>query len=183
MSTNFGAGFHVAPGRAVDASAYDRFTGRWSRLFVPAVLSAAEVAPGYRVLDMATGTGEAALMTLPMVGASGLVIGADICASNAESCARPVEGTVVLAGGHGWPSIVIQGRQFRCCDMPAWLAVLSGPGSRIEGVPPRPSYWGLRGSVCHLDPRPGTNVGHSCRCAQPLPPGAAEYNPSLFRTG
>ena len=43
MSTSFGAGFHVAPGRAVDASAYDRFTGRWSRLFVPAVLSAAEV--------------------------------------------------------------------------------------------------------------------------------------------
>jgi ubiquinone/menaquinone biosynthesis C-methylase UbiE len=77
-STNFGAGFHVAPDRAVDASAYDHFTGRWSRLFVPTVLAAAEVAPGCRVLDVSTGTGEAALMTLPMVGASGLVIGADI---------------------------------------------------------------------------------------------------------
>jgi ubiquinone/menaquinone biosynthesis C-methylase UbiE len=30
------------------------------------------------VLDISTGTGEAALMTLPIVGASGLVIGADI---------------------------------------------------------------------------------------------------------
>jgi SAM-dependent methyltransferase len=78
MSINFGSGFHVAPGRAVDTSAYERFTGRWSRLFVPAVLAAAEVAPGYRVLDISTGTGEAALMTLPIVGASGLVIGADI---------------------------------------------------------------------------------------------------------
>src|SRR3984893_19049994 len=78
MNTNFGAVFDVAPGRAVDASAYDRFTGRWSRLFVPAVIAAAEVAPGCRVLDVSTGTGEAALMTLPMVGASGLVIGADI---------------------------------------------------------------------------------------------------------
>jgi ubiquinone/menaquinone biosynthesis C-methylase UbiE len=78
MSTNFGPGFHVAPGRAVDASSYDRFTGRWSRLFVPAVIAAAEVAQGCRVLDVSTGTGEAALMTLPMVGASGLVIGADI---------------------------------------------------------------------------------------------------------
>jgi ubiquinone/menaquinone biosynthesis C-methylase UbiE len=78
MSTNFGAGFHVAPGRAVDAFAYDRFTGRWSRLFVPAVLAAAEITPGCRVLDVSTGTGEAALMTLPIVGASGLVIGADI---------------------------------------------------------------------------------------------------------
>ena len=78
MSTNFGAGFHVAPGRVVDASAYDRFTGRWSRLFVPSVLGAAEVAPGCRVLDVSTGTGEAALMALPIVGASGFVIGADI---------------------------------------------------------------------------------------------------------
>jgi SAM-dependent methyltransferase len=78
MSANFGAGFHVAPGRAIDASAYDRFTGRGSRLFVPSVLGAAEVAPGCRVLDVSTGTGEAALMALPIVGASGFVIGADI---------------------------------------------------------------------------------------------------------
>jgi ubiquinone/menaquinone biosynthesis C-methylase UbiE len=78
ISTNFGPGFHVTPGRAVDTSAYDRYIGRWSRLFVPAVLAAAEVALGYRVLDVSTGTGEAALMALPIVGASGLVIGADI---------------------------------------------------------------------------------------------------------
>jgi len=78
MNTNFGAGFHVAPGRAVDTSAYDRYIGRWSRLFVPAVLAAAEVALGYRVLDVSTGTGEAALMTLPIVATSGIVIGADI---------------------------------------------------------------------------------------------------------
>jgi SAM-dependent methyltransferase len=78
MSINIGAGFHVAPGRVVDVSAYDRFTGRWSRLFIPSVLGAAEVAPGCRVLDVSTGTGEAALMMLPIVGASGFVIGADI---------------------------------------------------------------------------------------------------------
>ena len=78
MSTNFGSGLHVAPGRAVDTSSYDRYVGRWSRLFVPALLAAAEVAPGCRVLDVSTGTGEAALMTLPIVGTSGLVIGADI---------------------------------------------------------------------------------------------------------
>jgi hypothetical protein len=58
MSTNFGAGFHVAPGRVVDTSAYRRYIGRWSRLFVPAVLAAAEVALGYRVLDVPTGTVE-----------------------------------------------------------------------------------------------------------------------------
>jgi tRNA A58 N-methylase Trm61 len=76
INEHFGAGFHVAPGRAVDALAYDRFTGRWSRLFVPAVLAAAEVAPGWRVLDVSTGTGEAALVMLPIIGRSGLVIGA-----------------------------------------------------------------------------------------------------------
>jgi tRNA A58 N-methylase Trm61 len=76
ITEHFGAGFHVAPGRDVDALAYDRFTGRWSRLFVPAVLAAAEVAPGWRVLDVSTGTGEAALVMLPIVGQSGLVIGA-----------------------------------------------------------------------------------------------------------
>ena len=78
MTTNFGAGFHVAPGRAVDISAYDRWVGRWSRLFGPAVLTAAEVAPGCRALDVSTGTGEAASMVLPIVGPSGLVVGADI---------------------------------------------------------------------------------------------------------
>jgi SAM-dependent methyltransferase len=78
MSINFGPGLHVAAGRAVYTSAYDRWIGRWSRLFVPAVLEAAAVRLGCRVLDVSTGTGEAALMTLPIVGASGLVIGADI---------------------------------------------------------------------------------------------------------
>jgi ubiquinone/menaquinone biosynthesis C-methylase UbiE len=45
---------------------------------VPAVLAAAKVALGQRVLDVSTGTGEAALAVLPIVGTSGLVIGADI---------------------------------------------------------------------------------------------------------
>src|SRR5690349_1916451 len=85
MSTNFGAGLHVAPGRAVDASAYDRWVGQWSRLFVPSVLAAAEVKEGYRVLDVSTGTGEAALMTLPIVGASGFVVGADISPAMLEA--------------------------------------------------------------------------------------------------
>jgi ubiquinone/menaquinone biosynthesis C-methylase UbiE len=78
MSTGFGAGFHAAPGKAVDASAYDRWTGRWSRLFVPTVLAAAAVAPRFRVLDVSTGTGEAARMALSLVGTEGLVVGADI---------------------------------------------------------------------------------------------------------
>jgi len=78
VKAGFAPGFHVAPGRAADVAAYERWTGRWSRLFVPEVIAAAEVTPGCRVLDISTGTGEAARMMLPAVGASGVIIGADI---------------------------------------------------------------------------------------------------------
>jgi ubiquinone/menaquinone biosynthesis C-methylase UbiE len=78
MSSNFAPGLHVAVGRPVDISAYESYIGRWSRLFVPSVLAAAEIASGARVLDVSTGTGEAALMAFPIVGSSGFVVGADI---------------------------------------------------------------------------------------------------------
>jgi ubiquinone/menaquinone biosynthesis C-methylase UbiE len=78
VKINFAPGLHVPPGQAANVSAYHRWVGRWSRLLVPAVISAAEIAPGYRILDVSTGTGEAALMALPAVEGSGVVIGADI---------------------------------------------------------------------------------------------------------
>ncbi len=78
MKADFAPGLQVAPGQAANVLAYDRWVARWSRLFLPAVISAAELAPGRRVLDVSTGTGEAALIALPAVGASGVVIGADI---------------------------------------------------------------------------------------------------------
>lgn len=88
MMTKLAPGFHVRPGRAVDASAYDQFTGRWSRLFVPLVLDAANIQPGARVLDVATGTGEAAVAITPAIGASGSLIGADIAPAMLESARR-----------------------------------------------------------------------------------------------
>ena len=50
--TEFAPGLHAAIGKDVDVSAYDRFTGRWSRLFVPDVIAAADIGlrvqgPGY----------------------------------------------------------------------------------------------------------------------------------------
>jgi len=44
---------------------------------VPSVLDAAGVDQGWRVLDVSTGTGEAALAIAPVIGASGLLVGAD----------------------------------------------------------------------------------------------------------
>ena len=64
MAVNFGPGLHAAIGRRVDHSTYDRYLGRWSRLFVPAVLAAADVTAGHRILAVATGPGEAASILL-----------------------------------------------------------------------------------------------------------------------
>ena len=106
MSTGFAAGFHAAPGKAVDASAYDGWTGRWSRLFIPAVLAAAAVEPGCRVLDVSTGTGEAARAAIPLVGTEGVVVGADISPAMLTSARTRLHGSPFLpvaADGQGLP--------------------------------------------------------------------------------
>src|SRR5262245_61951205 len=77
MSVNFGPGFHTPARALVDGSAYDRYVGLWSSLFVPNVLAAAGAATGHRLLDIATGPGEAS-MALRQIGPSAIVVGADI---------------------------------------------------------------------------------------------------------
>ena len=72
------------------ADAYDRLTGRWSRLYASTVLDAAGTSAGSRVLDLATGTGDAAVLASQRVGTEGAVIGVDISlpmlrAANAKS--------------------------------------------------------------------------------------------------
>jgi SAM-dependent methyltransferase len=179
MSTNFGAGSHVASGRAVDVFAYDRFIGRWSRPFVPSVLDAAEVAPGCRVLDVSTGTGEVALMAIPIVGASGFVIGTDISPAMLEGARARLNGPVfwpVAADGRALP---FRDPSYACVNLPAWLAVLCESGARAGGVPTRPSQRGQRDSVRRLDTGQGTYVGYTCRCIEPLPSGSAEHTLSI----
>lgn len=92
MSMSWGAGLHAAVGRRVDGSAYGQYIGRWSRLFVPALLAAAEISKGDRVLDVATGPGEAALMALSAVGSAGLVVGADISPAMLEAARARLSG-------------------------------------------------------------------------------------------
>lgn len=60
------------------AASYDRLTGRWSRLYIPTLLAQAGVGVGHRVLDVATGTGEAAILAAFRVGAGGRVVGIDV---------------------------------------------------------------------------------------------------------
>jgi ubiquinone/menaquinone biosynthesis C-methylase UbiE len=106
MSTEHAPGLHVVTGKAVDASAYDRWIGRWSRLFVPSLLAAAQVSPGYTVLDVATGTGEAALAALSIVGSSGAVVGVDIAPEMLEAARVRLNTPFfqpVAADGHALP--------------------------------------------------------------------------------
>jgi ubiquinone/menaquinone biosynthesis C-methylase UbiE len=60
---------------------YDRAFAHVSRHFLPFLLSAAGVAPGMKVLDIATGTGLAAAESLRTVGPTGHVVAADVSAA------------------------------------------------------------------------------------------------------
>jgi SAM-dependent methyltransferase len=60
------------------ASAWDRFSTRFSALNVPALLAAADIKEGECVLDVATGTGPSAVEAAAIVGQGGLVLGTDI---------------------------------------------------------------------------------------------------------
>jgi len=59
------------------SAVYDSFMGRWTHAFLPALLRAAGIVPGQRVLDLATGTGESALRVAEALGSRGALIGAD----------------------------------------------------------------------------------------------------------
>jgi ubiquinone/menaquinone biosynthesis C-methylase UbiE len=60
------------------AAEYDRAFGHVTRYFTSFVLRAAHIAPGMRILDIATGTGLSAEAALGAVGSAGHVTAADI---------------------------------------------------------------------------------------------------------
>jgi ubiquinone/menaquinone biosynthesis C-methylase UbiE len=70
--------------RAEAAAEYDRAFAHVSTHFAPFLLRAAHLAPGMRVLDIATGTGLAAEPALAVVGPAGHVTAADVSPSMVE---------------------------------------------------------------------------------------------------
>ena len=66
------------------AAEYDRAFAHVAMHFMPFLLRAAQVAPGMRVLDIATGTGLSADAALATVGPSGHVTAADVSAAMVE---------------------------------------------------------------------------------------------------
>ena len=66
------------------AAEYDRAFAHVTRYFMPFLLRAARVAPGMRVLDIATGTGLSAEAALTAVGPTGHVTAADVSPAMVE---------------------------------------------------------------------------------------------------
>jgi ubiquinone/menaquinone biosynthesis C-methylase UbiE len=103
---NCGRGLHVAESAEVDAASYDGYVGRWSRLFVLQLLTAARIKDGFRILDLATGPGEAAQKALSMVAGKGFVVGADISQAMLASARTRISDSrfgTVAADGHALP--------------------------------------------------------------------------------
>jgi ubiquinone/menaquinone biosynthesis C-methylase UbiE len=70
--------------RAEAAAEYDRAFAHVTRYFMPFLLRAAHVAPGMRVLDIATGTGLSAEAALAAVGPTGHVTASDVSPAMAD---------------------------------------------------------------------------------------------------
>jgi ubiquinone/menaquinone biosynthesis C-methylase UbiE len=70
------------------AAEYDRAFAHVTAHFMPFLLRAADIAPGIRVLDIATGTGLSAEAALAAVGPTGHVTAADISPAMAEKARR-----------------------------------------------------------------------------------------------
>jgi ubiquinone/menaquinone biosynthesis C-methylase UbiE len=77
------------------ASAWDRFSARGSVLYVPAILGAAQITAGQRVLDVAAGAGPSATEAAALIGPSGLVVGTDISFPMLERAKRNAAGLPV----------------------------------------------------------------------------------------
>lgn len=77
------------------AGAYDRLTGRWSRMYVSRVLDLAGVTAGSHVLDVATGTGDAAILAADRVGQGGKVVAIDISAPMLREAAVKAAGRLI----------------------------------------------------------------------------------------
>ena len=79
------------------AAGYDQVVGRMTAQFIPPLLRAAAIAPGQRVLDIATGTGLAAEAAAGRVGPSGHVVAADISPAMVERARERLGGLSAVA--------------------------------------------------------------------------------------
>lgn len=88
------------------AAKYDQLFAQVTRSFIPALLDAARIAPGHRVLDVATGTGAAAEAAAALVGPGGEVSAGDVSSTMLDVARRNLKDTQIkleLFDGHALP--------------------------------------------------------------------------------
>lgn len=73
------------------ATGYDEMFARVTQAFIPALLDAAQILEGQRILDVATGTGAAAKAAKEIVGPEGEVVAGDISATMLDVARRNPE--------------------------------------------------------------------------------------------
>lgn len=84
------------------AAAYDQFMGRWSCLYIPRLISTLQLRLGDRVLDVAAGTGEAAMACRAAVGEHGTVIASDVSVAMLRvAYAKAAERRIVMLASEG----------------------------------------------------------------------------------
>ena len=91
------------------ATEYDRAFAHVTMHFMPFLLGAAHVAPGMRVLDIATGTGLSAEAALAAVGPSGHVTAADLSPAMVEKARAPQQILKSFGFDRGRPGAFILG--------------------------------------------------------------------------
>ena len=112
------------------AAGYDRAFGHVSARFVPALLRAARLAPGMRVLDIATGTGLVAEAALAAVGPSGHITAADLSPAMLEKARQRL-------GGHANASFAVEDGQALTFPDGSFDAVLCSLGLMFFPDPAR----------------------------------------------
>ena len=93
--------------RTEAAAEYGRAFAHVARYFMPFLLRAADVAPGMRVFDVATGTGLSAEAALAAVGRTGHVTATDVSPAMADKARTFRQCTECLSLGRGWAGALV----------------------------------------------------------------------------
>lgn len=145
----WGPGLHVSADETVDLAAYDNYLGRWSALFVPALMAAAMIVPGDRALDVAAGPGEAMLFASSAAAPGGTVVGCDLSLpmlAAARARMPTAAGRLVVADGQALP---FAARHFDAVLCQLGLMFFPDPGAGLREFR-RVLRPGGRAAVCVL---------------------------------
>jgi len=135
------------------AAAYDRFMGRWSRLYIPGLISALQLRPGDRVLEVGAGPGR---FTIELARLGARILVSDISAGQLDL--NRAERFLAALDVFG------ETRVRRTDQRRARLAVLSRLAVADPGDPPRAvAGHGLDITRLAGDPHPA-DLGRGLRC-------------------